>query len=100
MQLLSRYRSALAVPGIPRVMAAAFVCRLLAGMVSLALLLAAENATGSYATAGLVGGAYAVALAFTSPLWGRVADRWGPRRALATSTLLQSTAFTAFVLVA
>lgn len=100
MQLLSRYRSALAVPGIPRVMAAAFVCRLLAGMVSLALLLAAEDATGSYATAGLVGGAYAVALAFTSPLWGRVADRWGPRRALATSTLLQSASFAVFVLVA
>src|SRR5439155_4409819 len=93
MSAIARYRAALAHPGATRVTMAAFACRMLAGMVSLALLLFAEDATGSYAQAGLVSGAYAVALAFTSPLWGRIADRRGPRAALAWSTSLQSVFF-------
>lgn len=94
---LVRYRAALAHPGIPRVTAAAFACRLLSGMVSLSLLLAAQRATGSYGTAGAVSAAYAVALAFTSPLWGRVVDRRGPRTGLAAATSLQSLAFALFI---
>lgn len=100
MTALTRYRTALAIPGMARVMGAAFACRLLAGMVVLALLLVAHRATGSYASAGAVSGAYAVALAFTSPLWGRIADRRGPRTALAVASVLQSTCFTLFVLTA
>jgi MFS family permease len=97
MRALVRYRTALSHHGVARVLAAAFVCRLLAGMVSLSLLLAAERATGSYATAGAVSAAYAVALAFTSPLWGRVADRRGPRAALAVAASLQLLTFALFV---
>lgn len=100
MQALVRYREALSLPGVSRVLAAAFVCRLLAGMVSLALLLAAEHATGSYASAGAVTAAYAAALAFTSPLWGRAADRRGPRGALAVASSSQFTAFALFVFLA
>jgi MFS family permease len=100
MTAFTRYRVALTVPGMARVMAAAFVCRLLAGMVVLALLLVVHRTTGSYASAGVVSGAYAVALAFTSPLWGRIADRRGPRAALATASVLQSCFFALFVLVA
>ncbi len=100
MTAIARYRTALAHPGTARVMGAAFACRMLAGMVSLALLLVAKDASGSYAGAGLVSGGYALALAATSPLWGRVADRRGPRTALAWSTSLQSLAFGLFVLIA
>lgn len=100
MNALKRYRLALTIPGIARVMAAAFVCRLLAGMISLSLLLVAKRASGSYGNAGTVVGAYAIALAFTSPLWGRAADRWGPRTALAMATSLQSLSFALFVAVA
>ncbi|MGW3495213.1 MFS transporter [Streptomyces sp. NPDC001020] len=100
MSAIARYRTALAHPGATRVTVAAFACRMLAGMVSLALLLFAEDATGSYAQAGLVSGAYAVALAFASPMWGRIADRRGPRAALAWSTSLQSLFFGLFVLAA
>ncbi|MFI9154615.1 MFS transporter [Streptomyces sp. NPDC053367] len=100
MGALNHYRAALRSPGIPRVVAATFTCRLLSGMVSLALLLAAQDASGSYADAGLVTGAYAVALTFTSPLWGRVSDVRGLRASLLLATLLQALAFTAFLLVA
>lgn len=99
MAVMARYRTALAHPGIARVVGAAFVCRMLSGMVSLALLLVAKDASGSYANAGSVSGAYAVALAFTSPVWGRVADRHGARTALAWSASLQSLSFGLFVVL-
>lgn len=100
MQALVRYQAALSSPGVSRVLGAAFLCRMLAGMVSLALLLAAEHATGSYASAGAVSAGYATALAFTSPLWGRAADRRGPRAALAIASAVQATAFALFVFLA
>jgi MFS family permease len=100
MFVASRYQQALTYPGVTRVMAASFICRLLSGMISLSLLLVAKKATGSYGTAGLVVGAYALALAFTSPFWGRVADRHGSRTALAWAISLQSLSFAAFVLTA
>ncbi|MEU5164252.1 MFS transporter [Streptomyces sp. NPDC020875] len=100
MGALSLYGAALRVPGIPRVVIALFACRLLAGMVSLALLLAAEDVIGGFAGAGLVAGAYAVALTFTAPVWGHVTDARGLRRSLLVATVLQALAFTVFLLVA
>ncbi|MFI1018377.1 MFS transporter [Streptomyces sp. NPDC020965] len=100
MGAITLYRAALGVPGIPRVVGALFACRLLAGMVSLALLLAAEDAMGSFAGAGLVAGAYAVALTFTAPVWGHVTDIRGLRRSLLLATVLQAAAFTVFLLTA
>ncbi|MFH8982851.1 MFS transporter [Streptomyces varsoviensis] len=96
MAVIARYGSALSHPGIARVVTAAFVCRMLSGMVSLALLLVAEDASGSFANAGAVSGAYAVALAFTSPMWGRIADRRGSRTALAWAVCLQTLFFGLF----
>ncbi|MGP4101308.1 MFS transporter [Nonomuraea sp. KM90] len=97
MGAFNRYREALRIPGIARVVAAAFLCRLLAGMVSLALLLAAVEAGGGYASAGAVTAAYAVALTIAAPVWGRRADRLGLSRSLVTGVALQLLAFAAFV---
>ncbi|MEV4177398.1 MFS transporter [Nonomuraea sp. NPDC049709] len=97
MGAFNRYREALRIPGIARVVAAAFLCRLLAGMVSLALLLAAVEAGGGYASAGAVTAAYAVALTIAAPVWGRRADRLGLSRSLVTGVTLQLLAFAAFV---
>jgi MFS family permease len=97
MGLISNYRKALTPPGIPRVVAALFLCHLSSGMIGLAMLLASEHATGSYAVAGTVVGLYAVALAFGAPTWGRIADAWGPRRALGCAAALQAAALAGFV---
>lgn len=97
MGLLSSYRKALTPPGIPRVVAALFLCHLSSGMAGLAMLLASEHATGSYAVAGSVVGLYAIALAFGAPTWGRIADRWGPRRALGSAAAVQAAALAGFV---
>ncbi|MFD7660202.1 MFS transporter [Actinosynnema sp. NPDC059797] len=98
--LLTRYRTALRSPGMARVITAAFAAYLLSGMMSLSLLLTAERATGSYATAGLVAGAYAAALAFAAPAWGRFVDRRGPRTPLALAVAAQAVAVGAVVVAA
>lgn len=98
--VLARYRAALAQRGMGRMVSATFIAYLLAGTVNLALLLAAESVTGSYAAAGVVAGSYSVALAVAAPLWGRVVDRLGPRRPLAWTVALQLLAFSSFVVVA
>lgn len=98
--LLTRYRTALRSPGMARVITAAFAAYLLSGMMSLSLLLTAERSTGSYATAGLVAGAYAAALAFAAPAWGRAVDRRGPRAPLALAVAAQAVAVGAVVVAA
>jgi MFS family permease len=98
--LLARYRSALGFPGMTRVMSAAFTSYLLAGMMNLSLLLSTERITGSYASAGLVCGAYAVALAFAAPVWGRAVDRRGPRLPLALAVTLQAVTASVFIVMA
>ena len=53
------------------------VARLPLAMLSIALLVHAEHRTGSFAAAGAVTAAYAVALGIVGPLLGRVVDRRG-----------------------
>ncbi|MFI6909946.1 MFS transporter [Nonomuraea sp. NPDC050394] len=80
--MLAPYRHLLACPGVPRLLAAGLIVKLGTPVLSLALLLAAVDRLGSYAVAGLVLTGHALALALCAPLGGRVADRYGPRRAL------------------
>lgn len=95
--MLNRYRTALDIPGIPRVITAAFTAYLLSGMMNLSLLLAAQRITGSFAAAGLVAGAYAGALAFAAPFWGRLVDRKGPSGPLLWAVGAQATMVAVFV---
>jgi predicted MFS family arabinose efflux permease len=64
-------------------------------MFSLALLVHARDATGSYAIAGLVSGAYAVASAISSPMLGRVIDRCGQTRVLVGGAAVTAAALVA-----
>ncbi|MFK4042757.1 MFS transporter [Nonomuraea wenchangensis] len=76
------YHRLLARPGVPRLLLSALIVKLGTPVLSLALLLAAVDRLGSYATAGLVLTGHALALALCAPLGGRLADRYGPRPAL------------------
>ena len=62
---------------------AAFVARLPISMAPLGIVLLVSEVRGSYGSAGLVTGAFALGTAAGSPLWGRLLDRHGRRRVVA-----------------
>ncbi len=69
------------------------IARLPLAMFSIGLLVHAQRLTGSFAAAGLVTAAYAVALGIGGPLLGRVVDRRGQ------TLVLGSTASVSLVLL-
>ena len=70
-----------------RPFAISIVARLPLAMLSIALLVHTQRLTGSFAAAGLVTGAYAVALGAGGPLLGRLVDRRGQTAVLLSSAL-------------
>jgi MFS family permease len=82
-------------PGAARLFAASIVGRVPLAMLSIALLVHAERLTGSFAAAGIVTAAYAVALGIAGPLLGKLVDRRGQ-----TAVLLGSALASAALLVA
>ncbi|MET7788498.1 MFS transporter [Streptomyces sp900116325] len=65
-----------------RTFGAALLGRLSYGMVSLSLMLAVKDATGSYSVAGAVMALFGATSVFLSPARAALIDRYGPRRAL------------------
>ncbi|MEV0198350.1 MFS transporter, partial [Nonomuraea sp. NPDC050691] len=96
--MLTPYRRLLAHPGVPHLLVIGLVVKLGTPVLSLALLLAAVDRLGSYATAGLVLTGHALALALCAPLGGRIADRYGPRRALTGYLAAHALAYTLLLL--
>lgn len=76
------YLQVLRSPGALRVFVPALLGRLSLAMVSLALLLAIQNATDSFATAGLLTGTFGLANVAAAPWRARCVDKWGQRRIL------------------
>jgi MFS family permease len=76
------YRAVLALPGALRAFLPAMVGRLSFAMVTLALLLLIQSATGSFAAAGLATGAFGLANVLASPARARLVDARGQRPVL------------------
>ncbi len=76
LRVLSRPRAVLP-------LAAAFVARLPISMAPLGMVLFISDVRGSYASAGLVSGAFAAGVACGSPAWGRLLDTFGRGRVVA-----------------
>jgi MFS family permease len=74
-------------PGAIRILGSSVIARLPLAMLGIALLIHAKHLTGSFAAAGLVAGAYAVATGVGGPLLGRVVDRRGQTAVLVPSVL-------------
>lgn len=83
-----------------RMLLSALAGRLPEAMVPLALLLLARHEHGSYATAGVLAGTFAIGAAVGGPLLGRAIDRLGQPRVLIAATVLRSVALGAIVLLA
>jgi MFS family permease len=76
-----------AAPGARRLFAVSIVARVPVATLSIGLLVHARHVTGSFAAAGLVAGAFAVALGAGGPLLGAIADRRGQTAVLVASAL-------------
>ena len=86
--------SILSAPGARALLGSSILARLPLAMFSIALLVHAQQLTGSFAVAGAVSGAYALAAAASAPLLGRLVDRCGQ-----TAVLVSGATLTALVLV-
>src|SRR6478735_285683 len=95
-----RYRALLALPGAraPVVLSAAGSMPI--GMFGLGILLLARDATGSFAEAGRVVGAFSVANALGAVAQGRLMDRLGQTRVLRAAAAGHVPALTALVIAA
>jgi len=98
--VFARYASVLRGQGTAVPLTASIVGRLSLGTTSLALLLLVRDTSGSYAVAGLVSGAYALAFGVLGPSLARIADRTGPVRALRTTGVLHPVLLAVVVLTA
>jgi len=87
--------SILSTPGARALLGSSILARLPLAMFSIALLVNAQHLTGSFAVAGVVSGAYAIAGAAAAPLLGRLVDRCGQ-----TIVLVAGATVTGLVLVA
>jgi len=95
-----RYADVLGAPGVARVVWAALIGRLPAGMAPLAILLLVRGEGHSYAAAGIVTAASSLTSAIGWPLWGRLIDRVGAVRVLVPQALGYPAALLALALLA
>jgi MFS family permease len=86
--------SLLSDPGALALLGSSIIARLPLAMFNIALLVHAQQVTGSFAVAGAVSGAYAISSAISAPLLGGLVDRCGQTRVLVCGSTL-----TALVLV-
>jgi MFS family permease len=80
-----RYAQAFALPGSLAFSSAGWIGRFPKGSLAIGVLVLVASVSGSYALGGAVSGTLTLALAAAGPIWSRVMDRWGQRRALALS---------------
>jgi MFS family permease len=78
----ARYSALLAQPALRSAIAASVLGRLPIGITGLAILMLAQDTTGSFGMGGVVAACYVAGLAVTAPLLGRLIDRYGPRLTL------------------
>lgn len=92
--------ASLRIPGAARAFLPALIGRSSLAMAGLAVLLAVQSSTGSFAVAGLASAAFGIANVIAAPWRARAVDRWGQRRALGILALAQAAGFVALGLVA
>ena len=96
----ARYGALLTLPGARGPVAASVLGCMPIGMFSLAILLLARDATGSFAQAGKVAGAFGLANALGAVAQGRLMDRVGQTRVLRTAAAVHPVALAALVVAA
>jgi len=87
-------RSILSAPGARSLLSSSIVARLPLAMFGIALLVHAQRLSGSFAEAGVVSAAYALASAASAPLLGGLIDRCGQTTVLVSGAAITAVALT------
>jgi MFS family permease len=95
----ARYLTVLRTPQVPPLIASSVLARVPLAVTALALLLFMRERTGSFATAGLIAGAYALAAGVFAPVGGRLVDRHGQTRVIVPFVFLHGAAVSSLVLL-
>ena len=82
-------------PDVARLLVVALLARMPVGMVGFSMLMFLRESLGNFALAGLAAGINFVALAIVAPIQGRLIDRYGPRRLLWVTSIVQPLALLA-----
>ncbi|HXY45200.1 MAG TPA: MFS transporter [Acidimicrobiales bacterium] len=93
------YRAVLRAPGVAFLLTTSLIARLPVAMANLAIILRIAAATGSYARAGGVTGAYVVGTGIMGPVLGRMADRVGRRPVLLLAALANAAGLIALAFI-
>lgn len=94
------YRRVLGAPGVKQPLAGVIIGRLSIAAEPLSTVLMIRGTGGSFAVAGAVLGAYSIAAAISLPVQGRIIDRIGQTRVIATTTVVNTVGFVALILLA
>src|SRR5689334_7011661 len=94
------YRRVLGAPGVKQPLAGVIIGRLSIAAEPLSTVLMIHGTRGSFAVAGAVLGAYSIAAAISLPVQGRIIDRIGQTRVIATTTVINTIGFVALILLA
>jgi predicted MFS family arabinose efflux permease len=100
MMIPSTYKRILSIRPVRLPLAGATIGRLPFAAETLAVLLLVQDATGSFADAGLVNACYSIGAAAGLPTQGRIVDRIGQTRVIATATVVNSLALIGLILLA
>lgn len=94
---LARYSALLAQPALRSAIAASVLGRLPIGITGLAILMLAQDSSGSFGRGGAVAACYVAGLAIVAPFFGRLIDRYGPRSTLLACAFAFPSALAALV---
>ena len=97
--MVGPYRDLFRTPGVKGFVITGFLGRMPMSMHGIGVVLLISAVTGSYATAGALSGAVAIAFALAAPLSGRLVDMFGQSRVLIPLALLHGAALVAFMLL-
>jgi MFS family permease len=98
--IFGAYRSVLREAGFPRLVVAVNLARITVAVIPLAEVLLVRSRTGSFADAGIVTAAWALASGLLAPFQGRLVDRHGQPRVLLPCAALCAVALAGFVVAA
>ncbi|MFT3863662.1 MAG: MFS transporter [Solirubrobacterales bacterium] len=98
-QGFAAYRRLFGAPRVKGLLFASILARLPIGIGSVGLVLFVHGETGSFGSAGLVTGAFAIGVGGTGPLLARLIDRRGSRLVIVPSALVTAASFVAVVVL-